>query len=75
MFYKHILFALHQLYISPALHFFICFILNTGTCKVLIYMFKAGHTPVIELLEEEPNEDSVTISTEEETLLVGEEQG
>ena len=31
--------------------------------------------PVAELLEEEPNEDSVTITTEEETLFVGEEQG
>ena len=38
-------------------------------------MFKDAETPVIELLEQEPNENNMTISTEEETILVGEEQG
>ena len=30
---------------------------------------------MIELLEQEPDENNVTITTEEETILVGEEQG
>ena len=70
----------------PVLYsFLIWFIRNTGSLKVLIYMFKDAETPVIELLEqeppvlelfeEEPNEDSVTITTGEESLFVGGEQG
>ena len=39
------------------------------------YLFKDADTPVIELREQEPNENSVTVTTEEETLLVGEKQG
>ena len=38
-------------------------------------MFKGEETPVIELLEQEPDENNMTITTEEETLLVGEIQG
>ena len=62
---------------SPILHSLFPFLilhskLNSFKCFTLI---KDAETPVIELLELEPSENSMTITTTAETLLVHEEQG